>query len=169
MTRVYLANEPLTRNDCHVGIQKLFGAINRNEGEKTVGGGRGWNEDLAMGSDFSGRFRDASGIKVGEFRAKCRLLSASSVRAPVECDEGIHSAVQRSSPIHREPRWMLEPALLPLIVRPLRKSREFLCGKIYKRSMHDEVLTLEIDSRETKQSNVWITKLFENIGTGLEA
>lgn len=101
MTRVYLANEPLTRNDCHVGIQKLFDAINRDEGGETATGGEGEGMKRGLGDGlvpFREVSRHASGIKVGEFRAKCRLLSASSVRAPVECDEGIHSAVQRSSP-----------------------------------------------------------------------
>jgi len=52
MTRVYLANESLTRNECHVGIQKLFDAINRDKGEKSRGIKRGLSED----SSFSGGF-----------------------------------------------------------------------------------------------------------------
>lgn len=74
MTPVYLANEPLTRNDCHVGIQKLFGAINRDEEEKTAGK----MKNLATDSGFSREaFQDASGMKVEvEFRAKYHLLSS---------------------------------------------------------------------------------------------
>lgn len=33
---VVVADESLTRNECHAGIQKLFGAINRDEGEKST-------------------------------------------------------------------------------------------------------------------------------------
>lgn len=68
MTRVYLANEPLTRNDCHVGIQKLFGAINRNGGEETAG-------EVKLGEDWARVF--PAGFET-RFRGKSRRNSARS-------------------------------------------------------------------------------------------
>lgn len=92
MARVYLAGESLasSRHDCYVirRYLEIYGAINCRETR----------------TSFSEASLDAAGMKAEvEFRAKYRLLLASSVRAPVECDEGIHSAAQRSSLIHREP------------------------------------------------------------------
>lgn len=150
MTRVYLANEPLTRNDCHVGIQKLFGAINRRrEGEKT----RTWRwaRDFPGGfeihlRDKSRRIPARSAVYFHEPRA-CAHLSNVTKESTWRYKEVLH----REHPV--DARARSPSSCCP----PFEKiSRVFVRQEVDARWGSHAV---KIDSREIEQFNVRITNL----------
>lgn len=123
---------PRTTSQC--GIRKLVGAINRatgEEGKHARARARKETGDLEHRQEhrlFSVAWGE-SGTREWNSVAKCRLLLARSVRAPVERGEGIHSAVQRKKlpDPSSEPRWVLEPHLSFLLFSALcENARVFL-------------------------------------------